>query len=321
MASVSLERVASGSQLNQTEARVLSENVLSLVTAQIRDATTQSDTAWASQPGLIRTYSSSGNKTYKLYSAQDMIATNFDPTANTDISTTWFSVPDQFVDLNSPVSVKTGNSTVRHYPILDPGLAWNSPNGTGIKGFVNNSTNAAMVASGSSANPIPMPLRWLYMLQDGTLQAMDGSGKVTSASAANPIVGRVAFWTDDESCKININTASQGSFWDVPRGMGNWFERGDLQGGTLGIGPYTSFSIRPSYPGLAVSMPYQKEFQRYPGHPATTSLGVIFNATNPATGNLLFWPSVTDSTQRGELIYQLIPRVNGGGQWAGPLAQ
>lgn len=312
MASVSLERVASGSQLNQTEARVLSENVLSLVTAQIRDASTRTNTVWASQPGLIRTYSSTGNITYKLYSAQDMVATSFNPSANTDISTSWSSLPDQFVDLNTPVSVTSGNSTVKYYPILDPGLAWNSSNSTGIKGFINNSPSAGMVASGSNANPIPMPVRWLYMLQDGTLQAMDSSGKVTLASTANPIVGRVAFWTDDESCKININTASQGTFWDVPRGMGNWFERGDLAGdGT--------FNVKTGYSGLAVSMPYQKEFQRYPGHPATTSLGVILNATNPATGTYLFWPGVTNTTQRGELIYQLIPRVNGGGSMGGTI--
>lgn len=28
---------------------------------------------------------------------------------------------------------------------------------------------------------------------------------------------RVAFWTDDASCRINVNTASEGVFWDTPR--------------------------------------------------------------------------------------------------------
>jgi uncharacterized protein (TIGR02600 family) len=311
MSSVGVERVASGSQLNQTEARVLSENVLSLVTAQIRDATTQSDTAWASQPGLIRTYSSSGNKTYKLYSAAEMIATNFDPTANTDISTTWSSVPDQFADLNSPVSVKTGNSTITYYPILDPGLAWNSSNSTGIKGFLNNSSSAGMVASGSNANPIPMPVRWLYVLQDGTLQGMDSSGKVSQASATNPIIGRIAFWTDDESSKININTASQGTFWDVPRGLGNNFESGSFIG--------TTFTVNRT--GLGVGQPLQGEFQRYPGHPATTSLGVIFDSKS-SSGDYLFRPSLSGNSSatasaRRELIYGIIPRINGGGSLGG----
>jgi len=305
------ERSAANSQLNQTEARVLSENVLSLVTAQIREASTQNGTAWASQPGLIRTYSNSGNKTYKLYSAAEMIAANFDPNANTDILTTWSSVPDQFVDLNSPVSVTSGNSTIKFYPILDPGLAWNSSNSTGIKGFLNNSTSAGMVASGSNANPIPMPVRWLYVLQDGTLQAMDSSGKVTSASATNPIVGRVAFWTDDESCKININTASQGTFWDVPRGLGNDFEMGSFVG--------TTFTINRT--GLGVGQPLQGEFQRYPGHPATTSLGGIFDGKS-SSGDYLLWPSLSGNSSatanaRREKIYGMIPRVNGGGSLGG----
>jgi len=26
-----------------------------------------------------------------------------------------------------------------------------------------------------------------------------------------------SFWTDDETCKLNINTASDGAYWDVPR--------------------------------------------------------------------------------------------------------
>ena len=215
LASTKTERTAAHSQLNQAEARLLSENVLSLVTAQIREATTQTNTAWASQPGLIRTYSSDGNKIYKLYSAEEMIATNFDPAAGTDVPTDWSTRLDQFVDLNSPATV---TPTLKKYPILDPSLAWNATGGTGIKGFLNNSATKNMVASGTNANPLPMPVRWLYVLQDGTLQAMNSSGKVSSASDTNPIVGRVAFWADDEACKININTASQGTFWYVPRG-------------------------------------------------------------------------------------------------------
>jgi uncharacterized protein (TIGR02600 family) len=307
LASTKTERTAAHSQLNQTEARLLSENVLSLVTAQIREATTQTNTAWASQPGLIRTYSSGGNKTYKLYSAEEMIATNFDPAAGTDVPANWSTRLDQFVDLNSPATV---TSTLKKYPILDPGLAWNAAGSTGIKGFLNNSATNNMVASGTNANPLPMPVRWLYVLQDGTLQAMNSSGKVSSASATNPIVGRVAFWADDEACKININTASQGTYWDVPRGNGNDYEKGSFS---------TGYTVNRT--GLGVGQPLQGEFQRYPGHPATTSLGVIFDAKD-ATGNSLFWPSVSGSTMavasaRRELIYGVIPRVNGGGSQGG----
>ncbi len=310
LASVKIERTAAGSQLNQTEARLLSENVLGLVTAQIREATTQTNTAWASQPGLIRTYSSGGNKTYKLYSSDDMIAANFDPAAGTDVPTDWSTRLDQFVDLNSPATVSSNGTSVKSYPILDPALAWNATGGTGIKGFLNNSTSSNMVASGSNANPLPMPVRWLYVLQDGTLQAMNSSGKVTSASAANPIIGRIAFWADDESCKININTASQGTFWDVPRGKGNTFE----------MGSYSTGSFNMTARGLAVSQPYRGEYQRYPGHPATTSLGVVLDSLDPATGKPLFFPAITDPIQRRENIFGLIPRINAGGSKGGTVS-
>lgn len=35
----------------------------------------------------------------------------------------------------------------------------------------------------------------------------------------------LAFWTDDEFCKVNINTAMDGVYWDVPRLM-SWEDYG-----------------------------------------------------------------------------------------------
>ncbi len=67
-----------------------------------------------------------------------------------------------------------------------------------------------------------MPVRWLYVLQSGSLvpgTASETPGKVAvaGASASNPIVGRVAFWTDDDTCKLNVNTAGDGGYFDTPR--------------------------------------------------------------------------------------------------------
>jgi len=52
-----------------------------------------------------------------------------------------------------------------------------------------------------------MPVKWIYVLQDGTLApaTLGTSGSVAHvllASSTNPIVGRIAFWTDDETCKV-----------------------------------------------------------------------------------------------------------------------
>ena len=104
-----------------------------------------------------------------------------------------------------------------------------------------------------------MPVRWLYVLADGTFAApMDSTNNVVTfasgaPSATNPIVGRVAFWTDDETSKVDINTASEGSYYDIPR-----YE-----------GP-------PDYV-LSMNPPVDGEYQRYPGHPATTCLSAVLD--------------------------------------------
>ena len=66
-----------------------------------------------------------------------------------------------------------------------------------------------------------MPVEWIYQLRDGTLGTLDDSGKFVSTeeggappSEENPMVARIAFWADDESTKINVNTASEGAAWD-----------------------------------------------------------------------------------------------------------
>jgi hypothetical protein len=55
-------------------------------------------------------------------------------------------------------------------------------------------------ASGTRAiwpGGLDMPVNWKPVLKNPS----------AAASAANPIVGRYAFWVDDESSKVNINTA------------------------------------------------------------------------------------------------------------------
>ena len=121
-----------------------------------------------------------------------------------------------------------------------------------------------------------------------------GKGRVAAQipTKDNPIAGRIAFWTDDETCKVNINTAGgfstkdlnkiktlpaatleasyAGSFWDTPR-VNTQFDRQkrvksntDTDPGGLKVG------------GLGLCQPPRNEFQRYPGHPSTTSLGIVF---------------------------------------------
>jgi len=277
---------------NGSSVRTLADSTVSLVMAQIQQATSNGTTvAWASQPGMIRTYDNMGAPltNYRLYSWGALTATGaFDP--NTDAAeltgtSTWYNNPALYYDLNQPVTDSNG---LLHFPIIDGNPAdfttYTTTSGSlvntysingvtpGIEGFWVNQANATTAgamgpainsttntASNHNTTDVPMPVKWLYVLQDGTIVApTNPTGTkvtVTGASVANPIVGRIAYWTDDETSKVNINTASEGVYWDTPRTNGA-FEKSNL----------------------ATNQPTQNEFQRYPGHPAMTSLSTVLGS-------------------------------------------
>jgi hypothetical protein len=63
----------------------------------------------------------------------------------------------------------------------------------------------------STTGTVQMPVRWVYVRQDGTLvrtgNDADWDDLPSTDDKANPLVGRFAFWADDESTKINYNLA------------------------------------------------------------------------------------------------------------------
>ena len=192
---------------------MLADSAVQLVIGQIEQASSQTNEAWISQPGLLRTYSTNAVRTptacYKLYSTVSltgMIDTsgNLNFFAN-DVPANWNSLQSQYTDLNAPAQTPGlfGRSI---YPILDPAALTNAASSNaGIEGVSSD--------IGSGPTSVTMPVAWLYQLQDGTL------GPASNGTAANPIVARVAFWTDDDTCKININTAGDGLPWNTPRGQ------------------------------------------------------------------------------------------------------
>lgn len=260
ISSVKTDMVSSKSYSDNNTSRILAETSVNIVMSQIRQATSGTGTAWASQPGMIRTFDASGGlvNAYKLYSSGTMTVAQVVPSAEAAALAGWSSKPALFTDLNEVGRDSTGTKV---YAIAQP------PDGS-AEGY--SVTGAPDV---TPEQPVPMPASWLYVLQDGTLIAPTGSGTtatVAGASTDNPIIGRIAFWTDDESCKVNINTAGVGmastgigssapylsteynTFWDVPR-----------------------FST-PTEMNFGWSPPAQREYQRYPGHPGTVSLKEVF---------------------------------------------
>ena len=263
--SVRTEVSSSGAFASSGEADALSDSAINLVVGQIRDATNYKNgtQTWASQPGLIRTYGTAGSQVgaFKLYSAAEMRPTGgYNPVAElaTEVPTDWAARPGEFVDLNTPI---LGADGAYDYPIINPlDLSAGKTDSSEVEGFGVTAASYISTNASPARTELPMPVRWLYVTRNGTMAPLL-DGKVAGADRdTNPIVGRVAFWADDETCKLNINTASQGVFHGIP-----YADSGALSG-TPAV--YTERR-------LGWSMPVANEFSRFPGHPAMTSLSPV----------------------------------------------
>ena len=154
-----------------------------------------------------------------------------------------------------------------------------------------------------------MPVTWLYVLQDGTLVAPTAVSTntvgVTGATAANPITGRIAFWTDDETCKVNINTAA-GMPWSWATNNPSNSIVKLMDGSTVSTTLFGSYWDTPVFPSsqdlmLIWAPPWKGEYQRYPGHPATVSLSAVF--TNLTTTNIMqIAPRINDQSSSGDSV-------------------
>jgi hypothetical protein len=247
----------------------LSDLTVDLMQAEISSATSQqAPNSWASQPGAIWTFNSSGSPSaiYRLYSWTNAVAANGTTLlGDASILANWSSSPALWVDLNA-------ESPSGRYPIIDPST---KPNAL-VDGF---STNTGAPTGGV----LPMPVQWLYVLQNGSVVAPSSASATTTAiipgaSKANPIVGRIAYWTDDETCKVNVNTAGGDDNAVKPT----------ISGGVVSSGYYqnnanSTFWDVPHFnttddTNLAVDQPVRGEYQRYPGHPGTTALTYLLDS-------------------------------------------
>ncbi|MDB6135765.1 MAG: hypothetical protein JWM59_4008 [Verrucomicrobiales bacterium] len=314
----------------------LKDTVINLVIAQFREASRLAPSnpekprdivTWTSQPGAIRTYSSTErtkNKVFKLYSSNVPQISDIGPgdssallrQINNDVVPDWGEKPDEFTDLNRPVYTSaTGDRASASgrqddegysYPIADPRAYNGKPSDrlVNTEGFSysNQSLTKTMRGVDAQKGQLAMPVRWIYQLQDGTLGYLDDSREFTSLSGrdggevskTNPIVGRMAWWADDESCKINVNTASVPAIWDTPRTT----SKEDVW--------------------LANTQPLAGEYQRYPGHPATVDLSAVLFPGRRYTGTDGSWVMSPGEHMPGKLsdaeanlIWDLAPFIVG----------
>jgi hypothetical protein len=310
------EKRGAASSVAGLDADALAQSVITLVVSQLREGTRQvavngTPLPWTSQPGALRVHELDGSlrTLVKLYSAAAMGAGSVAALAE-DLPPDWDRRPLGYVDLNEPAMAPElrGAGTIEEatlrFPIVDPRQAGTRVEES-VEGFSYGSGTRSIggvVPPGNdpSEQRLPMPVRWLYRLADGTLGVLDEDGRFTGVAgdgrptAANRITGRLAFWTDDETCKINVNTASEGVHWDTPRCT----TREEL--------------------ALAMKQPAAGEFQRFPGHPAMVSLSSVlfphsrfhadFSVSAPRTGR---GPMNEMSAVVAEGLWSLAPVLNG----------
>ncbi|XHR28465.1 MAG: hypothetical protein ACFUZC_21430 [Chthoniobacteraceae bacterium] len=112
----------------------------------------------------------------------------------------WISQPGQMVVsltgtslLSLPVPLNSGSAAAS---VTDPSF---EPPNLNVHTF--RDPNSLLISSGTT--DLNMPVAWIYVRKSGTL---DRSSDPTT-SGTDPVVGRYAYWTDDESSKINYNIA------------------------------------------------------------------------------------------------------------------
>ena len=337
ISSANTENVSAKTSAQGVEARQAAETATNFVIAQIREATkdTGGTSTWISQPGAIRTLgkTSTDNQVFKLYSSGVMQVpeSSYDPAsaAESGLDGTGNAatpVPG-YVDINAPAFVPAPGSTAAtptyeaRYPIVSPygkyaytastkqfttGTEPVTAGSGAVEGFYcGGYKDTAHKDSSNLAIPLlPMRVKWLYILKDGTIAGTKADGKtIIGATAGNPPVARTGFWVDDDSCKLNINTATEGTFWDTPV-VTSIQESGQKDGSE------NPASLPPASLNLAMAQPVRAEYQRFPGHPATTCLSPairwLFN--DPS---LYPYPPVANSpdTEFKEAVYRLAPRV------------
>lgn len=290
-------------QASGVQAKQLGDLAVDVVMAQVRKGTTQDTTnvgreLWTSQPGLVRQHDASGSLLagYKLYSSSQMVAAGGEQAELKLLSDAppedWATQPQRYVDLNRPIRrLEQDGTTTLHFPIIDPRAMTGDEKGVSGFSYTDTLANGKKVKgvqkTGGNAQRLPMPVEWLYVLADGTLGTLDADNRFVgpvTPTVENPITGRVAFWADDESSKVNINTASEPTPWATP----TFFHKNEAD--------------------YALYQPTSGEYQRYPGHPASTALSPILFPNRTLTGG------------EKALIYNLAPRIGNGGSQAGTIS-
>lgn len=171
-----IERGASRSHLENARAEMLAQTGAAKVLAQLRVATADTSRNWISQPGQL--------------------------VASNAVTSSAKTVVDPALPLSSgaPVNVKSD-----FVPAVLRPAQLNIPTfEQGVAGAIPPHLITNLPDPNDATKAVPMAVRWIYVRQDGT---EDLAEQPVMTTTTNPIVGRYAYWTDDESSKVNYNLA------------------------------------------------------------------------------------------------------------------
>ncbi len=105
------------------------------------------------------------------------------------LMTATYSTTSPFVTYSSSLDLSSGTNTAV------PTGVWAPPN------LNSENIDGTYPLAGDQS---VMNVRWIYVRQNGTL---DNSDTPNTSSGQSPIIGRYAFWIDDSSSRVNLNTA------------------------------------------------------------------------------------------------------------------
>jgi len=170
------ETVSSSSHVERTRAQVFAEMGVDMVIGTLREHSGNSDRVWASQPGalIVPDPMAAGSNALRLSTQVPLHSGLPSSSMLSKLNTN-----DPFAPAN--LNISTLNDPDTHI-VTDQRIDPDNP----------------------ESDVVSLPLRWIYVRKDGSL---DDDEEPDMSNAANPLVGRFAWWVDDESSKVNINTA------------------------------------------------------------------------------------------------------------------
>ncbi len=179
LGSARTERSTAGSHFERMRATALARDGVESVVAILRRETTDPDRNWSSQPGALIVPDPPPADPKQL---RRQI-----PLSSGAPSTSFLATQDARLDLE-PAELNVQTLTDQNPPTY----------------LITDRRDATTGA------PAQMKLRWIYVRKNGGTD-LDASGlpieTPSRTNKANPIVGRFAYWTDDESSRINYNLA------------------------------------------------------------------------------------------------------------------